>query len=452
MALPLHNMLDLFLKHIQAKLLFTNNDKLLLAVSGGIDSVVLCDLCAKAGFSFSIAHCNFQLRGEESNRDEKFVKQLANKYQVPYFIQKFETAIFAKENKLSIQEAARELRYNWFNGLIEARNLQIKTRSLLLTAHHADDNIETLLMHFFRGTGLAGLTGIPEIANYIRRPLLPFTKEELRKYVTANQLSFVEDSSNQSIKYTRNYFRNELLPAIANVYPQVQENLRNNIERFSEIEALYQIATQQIISKLCKRKGKEVQVPIKQLAAYNNRALIYELISPYGFTEKQVEEVVKLFSSESGKYVNAPSGTHRIIRHRHWLMISPIAGAENQHFIIDSVDTSIQFSLGTLTVRETQHVNPDTSSKLACIDTRLMGYPLILRKYKAGDYFYPLGMRKKKKLSRFFIDQKLSKTEKENMWVVESNKKIIWVVGYRIDDRVKITNTTQAVTVIQLHT
>ena len=226
-----------------------------------MDSVVLCELCKQAGYDFIIAHCNFQLRGEESERDEQFVKELGKKYGVEVLVKKFDTEKYAAENKISIQEAARELRYSWFAELVMSHGNQrvgqnsIRQLNYLLTAHHADDNNETLLMNFFRGTGLHGLTGIPVSAGYIRRPLLSFSKEELIAFAKENKLDFVEDSSNQSSKYTRNFFSNEIIPAISKVYPQVKENLQDNINRFKEIEKLYQLFSGRLKKKICKQKG-----------------------------------------------------------------------------------------------------------------------------------------------------------------------------------------------------
>ncbi len=432
-----------FIEEVKKKNLFTIKDSLLLAVSGGLDSVVLCELCHQAGFDFIIAHCNFQLRGEESERDEAFVKSLADKYKVEVKVRKFDTERFAEENKLSIQEAARKLRYDWFCELIKQPANQ--SFMYLLTAHHADDNNETLLMNFFRGTGMHGLTGIPEKTGYIRRPLLGFTKAELLTFAGEYKLSYVEDSSNQSSKYTRNFFRNELLPAIAKVYPQVNDNLQDNISRFKEIEKLYQFTVGELKKKLCKAKGDEVHIPVKQLMGYDNRALIYEIISPYGFTEKQVDEVIKLSLSETGSYIVSPAKTHNIIRHRHWFIISPASGEVSENIVIDEGDKEVLFTLGKLQIKKAVSNKPlATSQESAMLDLKEITFPLLLRKWKTGDYFYPLGMKKKKKVARFLIDLKLSKTDKEKVWVLESNKRIIWVAGYRIDERFKITDKTNS--------
>ncbi len=441
-------MLQQFKNIITANKLFQKTDSLLIATSGGLDSAVLCSLCFEAGYRFSIAHCNFQLRGEESDRDEEFVKALAKKYAVKIFIQHFETDTYATSKKLSIQEAARELRYNWFKQLID--NKESNKLDYLLTAHHADDNNETLLMSFFRGTGLNGLTGIPEKNNHIIRPLLGFSKEKLLLYAKQHTIKFVEDSSNKSNKYTRNYFRNELLPAMATVYPQVNENLAKNIQRFKQIELLYNVGVDAIKQKLCRVKGNETHIPVKQLMQYNNKALVYEIIHPFGFAEKQIDEVIKLYKSESGKYVVATSGSHQIIKHRHWLIISPIVAIESANIIIEENDLEIKFAIGKLSIKSINRNIITEGLDVAVIDFKEISFPLLLRKWKAGDYFYPLGMKKKKKIARFLIDQKLSKTEKANIWVIESQQRIVWIVGYRIDDRMKVTATTQHVLQIVL--
>ncbi len=446
------NLLLQFQNSTKQQNLFSPKDKLLLAVSGGIDSVVLCELCKQAGYDFIIAHCNFKLRGEESERDELFVRQLANKYGIEAIVQQFDTEKYAAENKLSTQQAARELRYNWFAELVRSlesevssQNPKPETRNFLLTAHHADDNNETLLMNFFRGTGLHGLTGIPPSINYIRRPLLSFSKAELLEFAQENKLEFVEDSSNQSSKYTRNFFRNEIIPAISNVYPQVKDNLQDNINRFKEIEKLYQFSVGELTKKLCKPKGKEVYIPVKQLMAYNNRALIYEIISAFGFNEKQVDEVMKLAESDSGKYIQSPTAAYRIIKHRHWFIISPVVTSESQNIIIEDGISSLQFAIGSLQLSRLaiEACQLPTANWVACFDAKEIQFPLLLRKRKTSDYFYPLGMKKKKKINRFLIDLKLSATEKEKVWVLESNQRIIWVVGHRIDERFKIMEHTK---------
>lgn len=454
-------LLSHFQQYIQQHHLFQPKDQLLLAVSGGVDSVVLMDLCHKAGYGFSIAHCNFQLRGKESDADETFVRSLAEKYNVEVLVKKFDTEEYAAANKLSIQEAARALRYTWFeeivngqwsmvNGEKQVKGSHTHHSSLiihLLTAHHADDNNETLLMNFFRGTGLHGLTGIPVGNGHVKRPMLSFTKQELLDYATEHGLQFREDSSNQSLKYTRNFFRNEIIPAIEKVYPQVKTNLTDNINRFLEIEQLYKLSTQTIIKKLCRIKGKEIHIPVKQLLQYNNKALIFEIIHPYGFSEKQIDEVMKLAESDSGRYIDSPAFHYRIIKHRHWFIISPVQSVESATIIIEEKDTEVLFEEGRLSCRKITASKADLTSpiNIALLDAKGIMFPLLLRKWKTGDYFYPLGMKKKKKVARFLIDAKLSKPQKEKVWVLESNKKIIWVVGHRIDDRFKLTSSTKDV-------
>jgi tRNA(Ile)-lysidine synthase len=455
------NLLQQYKEFIKKENLFSPKDKLLLAVSGGVDSIVLCELCKQAGYDFTIAHCNFQLRGEESERDEKFVRSLSQKYKAEIKVKKFDTEKFAEENKMSIQEAARVLRYEWFDELVQSSEFAVRSdelptpdsrlRTFLLTAHHANDNAETVLMNFCRGTGLHGFTGIPVSYGNIRRPLLIFTKDQLLQFAKENRLDFVEDTSNLSSKYTRNLFRNEIIPAISKVYPQVNENLNDNINRFKEIEKLYKLAVGDIKKKLVKEKGSEWHIPVKQLMSYDNRALIYEIIADFGFNEKQIDEVIKLAESDSGKYIESPTFNYRIIRHRHWFIISPVNSVESGIIIIEEKDKTVIFEEGVMEIEKLQTSNfkPQTSNSIACLDSKEINFPLILRKWKTGDYFYPLGMKKKKKLSRFFIDQKLSKIEKEKTWVIEMDKKIIWVIGKRIDERFKLTDKTK--NVLEIH-
>jgi tRNA(Ile)-lysidine synthase len=323
-----------------------------------------------------------------------------------------------------------------------------------LTAHHADDNIETLLMNFCRGTGLYGLGGMPLSSPYshVCRPLLNIWKEQLIEFAKQNKLEFVEDSSNQLSKYTRNLFRNEIIPLMMKAYPQVKENLNDNIKRFKDIRKLYDISVKDLKKKLYKVKKDEVHIPIKQLMSYQSRALIFEIIVDFGFTEKQLDDVIRLTESESGKFVQAPTGPMRIIKFRHWLIVSTNKTNHAETIIIEESDKNIHFSSGQLEISVLPNSNPDNyrdqipdSSNVACLDLKEITFPLILRRWKQADYFYPLGMNKKKKLARFFIDQKLSKTEKEKVWVLEMNKKIIWVIDYRIDERFKITGKTQQV-------
>ena len=456
-------LLQQFQQHITLNQLFSPNDTLLLAVSGGIDSVVLCELCKQAGYKFIIAHCNFKLRGAESERDAAFVKQLAQTYNVPVYIKEFDTAAYAEKSKLSIQEAARELRYNWFAELlteesevtqsredaVPAAHLPLTTHhspTCLLTAHHLDDNIETMLMHFFRGTGIHGLRGMLPKQAHIVRPLLFARRQEIQLFAAENNLTWVEDSSNASDKYSRNYFRHQLIPLVQKIYPEAENNLANNLRRFADMEELYEQAVVQHKKKLLEQKGGEVHISVLKLKkAQPLNAIVYEIIKTYGFSSAQVDEVIKLLDSESGRYVQ--SATHRIIKNRRWLIVAPAQSAQAQNLVIDEDENKVVFGNGELVFEQLngKNVQVINDTAIALIDKGELQFPLLLRKWKKGDYFYPLGLKKKKKLARFFIDQKLSLTDKEKVWVLESNKKILWVVGLRLDDRFKLTEATKQV-------
>jgi tRNA(Ile)-lysidine synthase len=435
------NLLDKFSKHVSEHTMLHKQFKSLVAVSGGVDSVVLCDLLYKCDFDFVIAHCNFQLRGEESERDEQFVRSLGVKYNRQVLVNRFDTSVVAEQAKISIQEAARTLRYAWFHNLMEQQ-----VASPLLTAHHADDNIETAAMNFFRGTGLKGLTGIPE-TRLIKRPLLPFRKQEIRDYAEQINLSYVEDSSNALSKYTRNFFRNELLPQMQQVFPQAEENILKNIERLKDVDQVYTIAIKNYKDSLIEKKGEEEHIPIlklKKIIPY--RTVLWEILKEKSFSAAQVDEVIKLFDADNGSFID--SEFFRIIKNRKWLIVTRKTNDwSNIHFVIEEDTKRIEFNEQQLLFEKISGKNFQipTSSNVACVDATEVQFPLLLRKWKQGDYFYPLGMRKKKKLSRFFIDIKLSKTEKENVWILESNKRVVWIVGYRIDDRFKITSNTKSV-------
>ncbi len=306
-------------------------------------------------------------------------------------------------------------------------------------------------MNFFKGTGIAGLRGILSKQGKIIRPLLFARREEILAFAKENNLSWVEDSSNESDKYSRNYIRHQVIPVIEKIYPEAESNLAENLQRFRDIENLYQQSISLHKKKLCEQKGNEIHIPVLKLKKTEAiHSIVYEIIKDFGFHAAHVNEVINLLDSESGRYIASPM--HRIIKNRNWLIIAPVVTEEAENILIDRDILNVKFAGGSLQLEQlSTHDSPlTTHHSSAQLDLKQIHFPLLLRKWKAGDYFYPLGMKKKKKLARFFIDQKLSKTEKEKVWVIESDKRIVWIVGHRIDDRFKITGQTNDVLKITL--
>jgi tRNA(Ile)-lysidine synthase len=438
----------LYFQDALKRLQVAKNDRLLLAISGGLDSVVLAHLVELSGFDFGIAHVNFQLRGSESDRDEQFVFQLAKRYNKPFLLKKFETEAIAQKEKQSIQLAARNLRYTWFNSLLGNSPEAYK---FLATAHHLDDNIETMLMHFFRGTGIQGLAGMPEQNERLIRPLLTVSKNSLRDWAMSHQLDWVEDSSNASDHYTRNFIRNQLIPSLSGVFPEINQHLEKNLQRFSETAILYHQVIEQYKKKLLKSVGKETHIPILLLKKIVPlRTICFEILKNYHFTPAQTDDLIRLMDSSNGKFI--ASSSHRIIKNRGWLIIAPLENMEASHLIVDQNQDHVLYPEGRISLKFLSHKPEDKISQapgIAFLDAEKIQFPLILRRWKTGDYFYPLGMTKKKKLARFFIDQKLSKTAKEKVWVLVMDSHILWVVGYRIDNRFSILPSTKTILMIK---
>jgi tRNA(Ile)-lysidine synthase len=433
------DLLNQFIHHIKSNKLFHVSDRMLLAVSGGVDSVVLCDLCHRAGLDVEIAHVNFQLRGKESDGDEQFVKALAERYNLKIHIKRFDTKSFAAAQGFNIQIAARQLRYDWFNQLIvsdsEAR------LKFVLTAHHASDNAETLLMHFVKGTGIRGLRGMSAhasgIGGKVVRPLLYFSRSQIEAYAQWRQLNWTEDASNASNSYTRNVIRNIWLPMMQQQVPDVAENLIDNIQRFSQAADIYEDAIKKIIKKIIVVKGNELHIPVLRIKnAKAAQTLLFEIIQPYGFSSRQLPTAFSLLQADTGKYID--SSTHRLLRNRNWMIITPLHQKSSQHFIIHETDCEIDYAAQKLHIEQTEK-SPIADPAQAFLDFNKIQFPLVLRKWREGDYFYPLGMKKKKKISKFLIDNKVPLHKKNAIWVLESGQKIVWVVGMRIDDRFKIS-------------
>ena len=428
-----------FTAFIHKENLFSRDQQILLATSGGVDSVVMAHLFKQAGYHFALAHCNFQLRGEESVRDESFVTSLATALEVPFFVTRFDTAAYAAEKRVSIQVAARELRYEWLEATRKEGGY-----AYTATAHHMQDNVETVLMNLAKGTGIAGLHGILPRQTTLIRPLLFTQKNELLAYANAGNISFVEDSSNITVKYTRNFFRHQVIPVMQEAYPTVISNIAAGIERFREAEELYSQSVTRHKKRLLTQKDNTWMIPVLRLQkTIPLHTIAWEIFRDFGCSSAQLPAVLELLNSTSGKYVE--TSTHRVIRDRNWLLITTLEEQEAPLIVIEKERTQIVTANGHLKIREMSRsdVSIPTAANIACLDKQSVQYPLLLRKWKQGDYFYPLGMRKKKKVSRFFIDQKLSLVQKEKVWVLESGKRIVWVIGMRIDDRFKITDATR---------
>ncbi|ULQ53759.1 tRNA lysidine(34) synthetase TilS [Flavihumibacter fluvii] len=447
----MHQLVQKFKQYTTLNDLFSAKNRLLVGVSGGIDSVVLCHLLKQNGFLFEVAHVNFQLRGPESDRDEAFVASMAHDMELPFHLMKADTEAFAADKRISIQVAARELRYQWFGQLIAERGKTDNPLHYILTAHHANDNAETILMNIFRGTGLTGLRGILPSRDLIRRPLLFAQRQDLLSFATSENIRWVEDSSNVMEKYTRNYVRNTIIPLIEKQYPSLVHTLNESAVQARQAELFLGNAMDACLKKLVEVSGREQQVPVARLLQLpGSGAVLYAWLKPFGFSAAQLPDAMALARSQTGHYIDSES--HRLLRNRNWLIVTPREEKASGLLLIDKEAGNISFGNGQLAWEtfpyEAQGI--PVEPQMAWIDADKITYPLLLRPWKPGDYFYPLGMAKKKKVARFLIDNKLSRTEKDQIWVLESDHRIIWVVGQRMDDRFKIKQSTSRIFQVQV--
>jgi tRNA(Ile)-lysidine synthase len=437
-------MIDELISYINEKELFSSEDKVLLAVSGGIDSVVMSRLFSEAGYDFGIAHCNFGLRGEESDADEKFVRKLARKAKAPCYVKYFDTEQFAEDHSLSIQMAARELRYNWFEELASAEGYQY-----IALAHHKGDLLETMLLNLTRGTGIAGLHGImPKRGRFIR-PLLFASKEQIYAYVTENQVIWREDSSNASTKYQRNKIRHEVVPVLQELNPKLEQTFEQSAEKIGAVERLFYRQADTLRRLALQKKGPDWALAIQPVLDSAEPVLfLSEVLSQWGFSYAQAKEVLAVYQQAgtvSGKVFDAP--THRLNLDRGQLLISPKNLQQYQSLEIEEGTESIDYAGWELHFKtlSSEGYKIKADRYLAALDKDKLKYPLKLRSWKPGDWFCPLGMNKKKKLSDFMIDEKIPLNLKERVLVLTSGESIVWVLGFRIDNRYKLTDKSTEV-------
>lgn len=429
-------------KHIENSLNFLSQGKLLIAISGGIDSVVLTHLCHALKLNIALVHCNFNLRGAESDADEDFVLQLAEDLDLEVFVQRFDTEKYAEDNKRSIQMAARELRYDWFEELSEQLGFDF-----VLTAHHADDNLETFLINFTRGTGLEGLTGIPEVNDVFVRPLLPFSSHDIAGYAKTHHIKWRDDSSNKSVKYLRNKLRHEVIPILKEINPSLLQSFQSTLNNLNDTATIVEESTNAVLKRAIETiDDNHIAFKILEFKKVNNsKAYLYEVFKDYGF--KEWNDVVDLLDAESGKQVF--SETHRLIKNRAHLLLSNRNPDESLTISISENDSQVLTPFGTLFFDEADAVDKQQTN-IIFIDKDTLQYPLILRKKQEGDVFYPLGMTGKKKLSKYFKDVKLSLLEKEQTWLLCSGDDIVWVINKRADNRFRVTENTKEILRIRL--
>ncbi|MBN4065817.1 tRNA lysidine(34) synthetase TilS [Candidatus Amoebophilus asiaticus] len=439
-------MIDRFRSHIEKENLFQPKERILLAVSGGVDSVVMCDLFHQVNYDFSIAHCNFKLRGKESDADEKFVKKLARRCKVEFHVNSFKTEEFAKKEKISIQMAARILRYNWLTKIRLKDNY-----NYIATGHHQNDVIETVLLNLIRGTGIAGLHGILPKRDEIIRPLLFANKEDINEYAYVHHIFFREDSSNQSSKYLRNKLRHEVIPVLMEINPALEETMKASVERVREIEALFNRVVEDTINELLEVKKEGIYIHIDRIKKLNPlQTLLFEVLNKFNFSRSVVAEIIETLDVQSGKLFY--SATHRIIKDRQYLIINERSNKQQVTGVIKSNQESFDNKEIHLAIKKLPNKNYKIplENTTASLDMNKLKFPLKIRKWEEGDWFYPFGMGCRKKLSDFFIDNKFPINRKENTWVLISDQSIVWIAGHRIDERFKVTANTKDVLVVEL--
>ena len=438
-------MFDSFLEFIKEKQLFEQHQKILLTISGGIDSMVLLHLFEKSGYEYGIVHCNFNLRGDESDGDENFVRQQVAIHGVPAFFQSFETEEYAQLNGISIEMAARELRYRYFEKISSENNYDY-----IATAHHLDDLIETFFLNLSRKTGIKGLTGIKEKSGKIIRPLLFAGRKEIEEFARENFIDFREDSTNSEMVYRRNFLRHKILPLFQEMNQSFSKNILASIAYLKETETVYSGFIENEKGKVVLENRQDTIIDIEQLINTQfPKVLLFEILTGFGFKTAVIDEVFEALNSDSGKQFFSKS--HRIVKDRGHLFIRPNNDEDERIYYIEKDDIELFEPLNLILEKHNaENFIINTEPNVACLDCGEIEFPLLIRKWRQGDYFQPLGMTGDKKLSDFFIDEKLPIHEKENTWILCSGKKIVWIIGHRIDNRFKITRKTKTVLKIEL--
>lgn len=423
------------------------NAGFLLAVSGGADSVSLLHAFHALHLKASVLHCNFSLRGAESDADEQFVRRLCEDLGITCHVRQFDTARHARENGLSIEMAARELRYNWFREMKQSLNMDY-----IVVAHHADDVAETILINLCRGTGIKGLTGIQPVNGNILRPLLECSRDEILTYLTEHRLDYRTDSSNRSLDYVRNKIRHQVIPVFKEINPAFLNTLMENCTALKETERIFRYGLQQLQEEVLKQEGDEMLLDIPRiLSAPAPYTLLYELLKPYGFNKKQIRDILNTHDATPGKQFTA--GNTRLVKDRHYWRLDDHSQCTPTNCLLTSAG---QFDIAGRSLRVSVFPRPadfkiPQTPNVACLDADKVEFPLSVRNWQAGDYFYPLGMGKgKKKLSDFFTDRKFTARQKQACLLLLSGEEIVWLIGHRIDDRFKITPATQHILQVEM--
>ncbi len=431
-------MLKQFEVNIHKNQLFNKDHKLLVAFSGGVDSVVLAHLLKAANYDFELAHCNFMLRGTEANGDTEFCKEFAKDIGVMCHVVHFQTKDYARQHKLSIQMAARQLRYNWFDELCKKNN-----NDFILTAHHANDAIETLLVNLTRGTGIKGLCGIPQKQNTVIRPLLFATKQDIIDYSEKNNLKYREDSSNAEVKYKRNFLRHNIIPELKTLNPAFEDTMKLSMQYFSQANEIVVQFSKSKFKTICNENNDVLKIDIHLiLAEPQKETLLFDWLQDKNFKASQINQLLETI--EQGNFIGKQfeTQTHELVIDRSQIIVQQKKEIHLQDiFVIQNPDDTSHLPITLSISKINQKAVSNSKSEILINDTPTL-FPLTLRKWKTGDKFKPFGMNGFKKLSDFFKDKKLNLFEKKQIWILESNKEIVWVIGLRLDERQRIETET----------
>ena len=447
--------LQQFITHIREEHLIADGQRVLLAVSGGRDSVTLFDLMCRAGFNIGVAHCNFNLRPGDCDRDEAFVRDLAAAHSVPCHVAHFDTLAFAKQQGLSVEEAARLLRYRFFEELRSSEGYD-----LIATAHHRDDSIETFFINLLRGTGIGGLHGIPVRNGAIVRPLLSYGRDEIDAYVSQQSLAFVDDYTNAQTLYLRNRIRHQLMPLLREISPSFDSVMEDNISHFADADSIYRAAIARMRDDIVSEDGSRVVIDIPKLRHYEPLAtVLFELLRPYGFNSVVAAQVASSLDAQSGKRFFSPS--HCILKDRSQLIISPLepgresASQDDIFFLIsESTDLSLLPIPLSMSITPFDGTIPHLSCGEAWFDRDGLQFPLQLRHWHDGDRFRPFGMKGTRLVSDLFSDLKLSLDEKEKTWLLcngDHEGTILWVVGHRASHFAIVNTKTTKIVKLKLN-